>query len=101
MFLLAEACRHNLKVILHKINTLDMHLVDFYGNESQQNDENILPQFPIVTVEELKNLNKLLREDAIARAQYVSILCITLSKFFKSLRERKRDFYFTIFLYTI
>jgi len=65
-----------------------MHLVDFYGNEPQRNNENILPQFPIVTVQELENLNKLLREDAIAHAQYVSILCITLSKFFKSLRER-------------
>lgn len=63
-----------------------MHLVDFYGNESQRNNENnLLPQFPIVTVQELENFNKLLREDAIARTQYVSILCITLSKFFKSL----------------
>jgi len=51
-----------------------MHLVDLYDNESQRNNENnLLPQFPIVTVQELENFNKLLiiREDAIA-AQYVS-----------------------------
>lgn len=63
-----------------------MHLVDFYDNESQRNNENnLLPQFPIITVQKLENFNKLLRKDAIARTQYVSILCITLSKFFKSL----------------
>ncbi|GAB1867307.1 DUF4806 domain-containing protein [Camponotus japonicus] len=70
-----KACRHNLQVILHKINTIDMHLVDFYDNESQRNNENnLLPQFPIVTVQELENFNKLLREDAIARTQYKKII---------------------------
>lgn len=43
MFLFAEACRHNIQVILHKINAIDMHLVNSNGNEPQRNDGNTLP----------------------------------------------------------
>lgn len=85
MFLFAEACRHNLQVILHKINAIGMHFIDLNSNEPQQNDGNILLKFPIVTIEELKNFNKLLKEDASVCAKYVNILCILLFKSLNSL----------------